>query len=197
VISVGIDPGESAAVAAVQSQRGKRPRLLGLWPIYASTPGPWLYRADAAMVACADLLERMAAEAEASDRPLSALRIPRVSIEGVVKAARGPFAHHASGWGLGFRAGQLHALAWMHLGTPPVVVLPTAKAGGWWGKLAISGKAIGKKLGDGQHRVREAGLFVEGAGEALAGLDTSCAAARARVVDSAEAILIAAAGLHA
>jgi hypothetical protein len=85
----------------------------------------------------------------------------------------------------------------MHLGTPPVVVLPTAKAGGWWGKLAISGKAIGKKLGDGQHRVREAGLFVEGAGEALAGLDTSCAAARARVVDSAEAILIAAAGLHA
>lgn len=180
VISIGVDPGESAAIAVVRGSRGKRPVLLGLWQIHGSTDAAWFRRADVAVGALWDVLDA-AEDYEASHA--------RVGLEGVVPVARGPFAHHASGWGLGFRAGVLFAMLREQLGVMPCVVLPS-KAG-WWGPLTMGGKPLGPKRDGGQHRIGEAGLFCDGAGAALAGLDMGSDAAKARRVDAAEAILIA------
>ena len=178
VISVGADPGESAAIAVGRGARGKRPVLLGLWQIHGSTDAAWFRRADVAVGGLWDVLD-----AEAG------IERPVVSLEGAVPVARGPFAHHASGWGLGFRAGVLFAMLREQLGVMPCVVLPS-KAG-WWGPLTMGGKPLGPKRDGGQHRIGEAGLFCDGAAAALAGLDMGSDAAKSRRVDAAEAVLIA------
>lgn len=178
MIILGIDPGDSTALALVVLAPVTGLRLVGLWQVYGASE-PWHRRLDVAVaeaLALADGLGPLVVWMEAPPPSYSGTRDGR--------RVNHQTAAHSIGEARGAIRGALRAA-----GVPMASIrdVPSGRSG-WWGAMRV-----GAKIGDGTHRIREARL-VAGAWEALEGLPADTDAARARVVDAAEAILIGAAG---
>lgn len=170
IYAVAADVGSSAAFALVSLVNGERPRLVMLAPVYGDEHLWWPRAMDAAHAIALALRD---------DYGQSAGAVPcRVEVP-PAKVRGGPMAHHATGHGLGMRAGLLRAAWFNATGTLPETWEPRE----WWSPLGIrKGKSE-----TGEERIAQAGLWVSGAKEALADIPTS------RRVDAAEGILQSAA----
>lgn len=172
----GIDVGRHSAIALCSHTPGHLPVCLGVWPIAGSTEDLWYRRAYAAIHAA----ERgiCAAGGQTACTPCW-IEYP------CPKVRKGPFAHHASGFGLGRRVGSLETIWRFTFGVVPEPTTPSMA--GWWGPLASSLGRLKGKSETGVERIEEASRMVSGAREMLAEVPATGR------VDAAEGILIAAA----
>lgn len=180
MIAVAADTGESSAWAVVEHDTG-RPRLVLLHEIHGAEHLWWPRAVEGAALAFKAARERQ------KEGPIRcAVEVPPPVVH------RGHMAHHATGHGLGMRAGLLRA-AW-HAAAGDLA--GTQEPGEWWEPwramgLLLKGKSVWPKgrpkpagWVDGYERVGQAGMYVEGAAEALRKVGS-----RARQVDCAESIL--------
>ena len=161
------DPGESSAWALCRAVRGSRPVLVALHPVHGDEHLWWPRAVGGA---------RLLVAAAGGPCPC------RVEVPPPVVHS-GAMAHHRTGHGLGMRAGLLRAAWWSATGELPA----TWEPGEWWRPFGLRGKREAKGVPKGWHRVGEAGLYVDGAANALTAFPVT------RRVDAAEAVLQAAA----
>lgn len=191
---VGFDPGRSAALSLLVDRGAQRPELVAAWEIHGEDH-LWYDRLPLAVAECyTHIVELRAAEAETWQRSL-------VWAEDWVPYARKDRdreRQHA--WiGLGRRQGAFMAAWCQAAATLPTLVPPgnespqhVVRARQGW--TALLGVPPGKSEQDGgAHRIREAGMYVGGPVRERILACTS----RARQIDLAESLLIAAAaGVH-
>ena len=171
--SIGVDPGNSAAIARVcRSRAGAAAELLGGWSIYGA-PAPRARRELEALQAMSAICT--------DEQDFFSIRIE-------LPAAGGASANR-TGWQLavGRSIGWYEAVLQTWFVTRPEMV----KANVW---PRLVGVRCGKK-GDGLHRVQEARVRLVGADCLVAGMEVDTIASRERRVARAEACLIALAGL--
>ena len=190
---VGCDPGRSCGLALLVDRGGQRPELVEAWDVHGEDH-LWYPRLGQAVTECAALI-RGAVEAEPQGWSPTL-----VWSEDWVPYARDGRPRQQAWIGLGRRQGAFIALWAAETAELPTLVPPgdesvqhrgdRARAG--WTRLL--GVAAGKsEVDDGQHRLAEACRHVGGSvRERLLQVSS-----RARQVDMAEAVLIAAAaGVH-
>jgi hypothetical protein len=158
----GVDPGRSAAVALVEFEPGRRPRLLSGVAVNGADWKAWLARMTSAL-----------------SRAQAPVYVERPAGGG--KSRRGKFDAHTF-LGLGERIGAVRACAYS-IGLDCDVVEQDAWARFW---RVRSGKDE-----DGEHRVAEASMLLDGAGVVLSAMPVATAADRERRVAVAEAALLA------
>ena len=182
-LALGIDPGASTGLALVRDVPGGLPELLGAWCAWGADR-EWLRRLNESLGVVGVL---------AFDRGV-ALADVVVWVEEPPSHWRsgGPRNTQAAARGIGRRMGQVE-MAWAQRteGTWPRRV----QGPEWWEPWR--GQVAHGKIGDGGHRIAEAGRWVEGARAVLAAMEQETTAARERRVDVAEAILIAGAAAMA
>jgi hypothetical protein len=181
LLALGGDPGRSGSLALVFVPLGAKPQLVGLWPVTGAELGLYWQRASAAAKAA-----RVAAMAAAEGLgvetdPVAYIEsIPVTMRQGSIAGVdRGLAAWAGLGQRRGLLLGGLYAAGWE--------VAPIEQ-GAWARAARVSAS---KQVVSPQVRVAEAGALVEGAAAALAALPQATTAARDRVVDAAESILIA------
>jgi hypothetical protein len=172
---LGCDPGASSGLALVGLPLRGAAQLHGLWQVHGSSGPLWWARAQAAAAeAClvADGLEEGPHVAAVEE-------IPATFRDGSIVGLR---KGHSAWAGLGQRRGLL--LAALYTAGWQVEDIDQRD---WTAEARVQASKQGV---DPWVRVREAGALVTGAAAALAALPQDSEAARARVVDAAEAVLI-------
>jgi hypothetical protein len=168
--AAGADTGAHAGLALVtRGERGQRPVLEHLWPIFGADH-LWLLRA-----------------LEASNNanvlaPGVDLYVENPPKTGRTSKLKGDRRGHTTWRGMGRRKGMVEGV-WFAATRRCAITIEQSE---WTSQFPEIKK---KKVGDGTHRVLEATMLVQGAGAALKEVRESCR------VDCAEAVLIAAAGV--
>lgn len=184
LLVLGGDPGKSGSLALLHLPPAGRPRLAGLWPVSATALDLYWARSAEAGRQAREVAMELGWRLGTDQDPTAYVELIPVGMrEGSIPGVRRGLAAWA---GLGQRRGLLlaglFAAGWS--------VRPIEQ--GDWARAA--GVTQSKQGVDPQVRVREAGVLVEGARDALAALPASTEAAASRVIDAAESILIALGG---
>ena len=179
-IAAAADTGESSAWALVEWSGRGRPRLILVHEDHGAERLGWTRALEGAAVA-----HKAAREFQPEGPIRCAVEVPPPVVH------RGHMAHHATGHGLGMRAGLLRA-AWERSAG---VLAGTQTPAEWWepwrvlglvltGKTRWPGKRPPPGWVDGAERMGQAEMYVEGAAGVLRQVGS-----RARAVDVAESIL--------
>lgn len=173
LLALGGDPGRHGGLGLVEMRPGRRPLAVGAWAIHGHDQTAWWRSCREAHAEAAHLI------VEAVEWVPYWLEEPPPAFQQKGdKALDGDERGLRSWTGLGRFQGMMIAGALEASMGEPALHLPSA----WWAQWP--GIFRGKQ-GDGTHRIREAGVFIEGAGPMLAAVPLTCR------VDVAEAMLIA------
>jgi hypothetical protein len=180
-IILGIDPGQSGAIALISETPGALPIVLGAWSIDGNSKGdPWFDRAIRATSQACALAERN-----------GGLSLIVSEIPGGGGASRKPLSP-VTWLTMGRRLGEVVAM--VRLACPKARAVDVDS--GMWPKalrVPVGKKATYPNAPDGWHRTIEAGTLTRGLGATY--LPEKLTAAQAnRLISQAEAVLIAVAG---
>lgn len=207
MIILGIDPGRTSGVALVEQRHGQRPLLLACWHVTGDTWRRWIDRARTVTYALESVLpaSHLLAQTDGAAPDPAVVRCVIEEPPPVATRWREQAGRPQLGTRLGGRlAGDQEGLrTWAGIGRRQGAWMVVLMEAGWpepelvdqptW--VQAFGLPRGKQQDGrgggacphGQHRIREAALYVEGATEQLAAIPGSYR------VDVAEAVLQAAA----
>lgn len=188
-LCLAFDPGSDGALALVHNSGGlvEPFTLKGLWSIYGAEGG-WTKRLLTALEEAHEIIRGADCGTVSVCETMPPTTTKRhAGLDG----GRGRFADDTSGirtaLGLGRYQGQFIALSHvLDLPRPRLI-----EVGDWTGGLRLSPKKLQGALYFGEHRLREAVRLCPSASPALLSIPTKTQADKKRLIDAAEAVLMA------